>query len=117
MAGEFLVEETGRYCFAQNNGSTGTGIISGWNSCGQIWVNKNRVVEVGYSSSNTPVGCVDLNAGQRYRLDFYNRHHNANVSRSFISQPRWCFGGSGDCSPNRKFEQSQLVARKPTTLP
>lgn len=117
MAGEFLVEETGRYCFSQDNGSTGTGIISGWNSCGQIWVDKNRVVEVGYRSSNTPVGCVDLNAGQRYRLDFYNRHHNANVSRSFISQPRWCFGGSGNCSPNRKFEQSQMVAREPTTLP
>jgi len=112
MSAKFVPEDTGRYCFSQNNGSTGSGIINGWNACSQVWVNQNRVVEVGYSGSNTPVGCVDLSGGQAIRLDFFNRHHNANLGRSFKSMPRWCFGGDADCSPNRKFEQNELEALK-----
>ena len=117
MSAELVAEDTGRYCFSQDNGSTGTGIASGWNACGQVWINQSRVAEVGYNSSNTPVGCVDLTAGESYRLDLYNRHHNANLSRSFISRPRWCFGGASDCTPVRKLEQNQLKARQSTSWP
>jgi len=117
MSARFVPEDSGRYCFSQDNGATGTGIISGWNACSQIWVNKSRVVEVGYSSSNTPVGCVDLVGGQEMRLDLYNRHHNANLSRSFKSKPRWCYGGASNCAPDRKFEQNQLQAQKGKSWP
>ena len=117
MSAKFVPEDTGRYCFSQDNGSTGTGIVSGWNACGQIWVNKSRVAEVGYRSSNTPTGCVELTGGEPVRLDFYNRHHNANASRSFKSRPRWCFGGGSDCSPSRKFEQNELEALKKVKWP
>ncbi len=110
MSAEFTADATGRYCFGQDNGSTGTGIASGWNACGQVWIDKSRVAEVGYNSASQPAGCVDLNKDQSYRLDVYNRHHNANLSRSFISRPRWCFGGTSDCVPNRQFEQNELKA-------
>ena len=93
-------------------GATGTGIRSGWNACNQIWVNQQRVAEVGYQSSHTPSGCVTLAAGLPIRLDLYNRHHNANLSRSFKSSPRWCYGGASDCTPDRKFQQNELEALK-----
>ena len=114
LSAKFVPEDTGRYCFSQDNGATGTGIVSGWNSCSQVWINKSRVAEVGYHSTNTPVGCIDLVAGQPARLDLYNRFHNANLARSFQSQPRWCYGGAGDCAPYRKFEQNELEALKST---
>ena len=117
MSARFVPEDTGRYCFSQDNGATGTGIISGWNACSQVWINKSRVAEVGYNSSNTPVGCVDLVGGEEVRLDLYNRHHNANLSRSFKSRPRWCFGGASNCTPDRKFEQNQLQAQKGKSWP
>jgi len=117
MSAKFVPEDSGRYCFSQDNGATGTGIISGWNACGQIWINKSRVAEVGYQSTNTPVGCVDLTGGEAVRLDFYNRHHNANVSRSFKSKPRWCYGGASNCSPSQQFEQNQLEALEPVNWP
>ena len=117
MSAKFVPEDSGRYCFSQDNGATGTGIVSGWNACGQIWINKSRVVEVGYQSTNTPVGCIDLTADEPVRLDFYNRHHDWNVGRSFKSRPRWCFGAAGPCTPDRKFEQNQLEALKPVHWP
>ncbi len=110
MSAELTADATGRYCFGQYNGSYGWEIAEGWNACGQVWINKQRVAEVGYHSDLKPSGCVDLVKGQSYRLDIYNRHHNANLSRSFISHPTWCFGGQGDCTPDRKFEQNQLKA-------
>ncbi|MGI9274035.1 MAG: FAD-binding protein [Endozoicomonas sp.] len=108
LSGEFTAETSGRYCFSQENGSTGSGIASGWNACGQVWVDKSRVAEVGYRSDKKPQGCVDLVKGQKVRLDIYNRHHNANLSRSFISHPKWCYGGTEDCTPNRPIKQNDL---------
>lgn len=116
MSAEFLVPESGRYCFSQDIGATGTSIVTGRNACGQVWLNKSIVAEVGFNSSNTPVGCVDLDKNERYRLDFYNRHHNANVFRSFISRPKWCYGLNDDCTPDRNFEQNRLIAYEPLTL-
>jgi hypothetical protein len=110
MSSEFIADRSGRYCFAADNGATGSSIITGWNACAQVWVDKSRVAEVGYQSDNRTSGCVDMVQGQSYRLDLYNRFHNANVSRSFMSNPRWCFGGSDDCTPDRKLEQQQLKA-------
>lgn len=111
MSAQFTPTQTGTYCFAQRTGATGNGIVAGVNSCGQIWINKSIVSEVGYSSStNIPSGCVSMTAGTAYRLDIFNRHHDANLSKSFISHPRWCFGGSSTCTPDRKFEQNQLRA-------
>lgn len=111
MSAEFTPSQTGTYCFRQNTGATGNGIVQAVNSCGQIWINKSRVSEVGYSiSANTPTGCVSLTAGVPVRLDIFNRHHDANLSKSFISHPRWCFGGGSNCTPDRKFEQNQLKA-------
>jgi len=112
MSAKFVPEDTGRYCFSQDNGATGTSIVSGWNACSQVWVNKQRVSEVGYQSSNTPSGCVTLEGGVPIRLDLYNRHHNANLSRSFQSSPRWCYGGASDCTADRKFQQNELQALK-----
>lgn len=117
MSATFVAEDTGRYCFSQDNGATGTGIATGWNACSQVWVNQSRVVEQGFDSSNTRVGCVNLTADQVVRLDFYDRHHNANVSRSFIARPRWCYGGTGNCTPTRSFEQGQLTARSSLAWP
>ncbi len=117
MSAEFTADAAGRYCFSQDNGSTGTGIAQGWNACAQVWVNKNIVSEVGHDSALLRQGCVDLATNQTIRLDLYNRHHNANLSRSFISRPRWCFGGQSDCTPDRKFEQNQLKAISHENLP
>ncbi|MGI9281508.1 MAG: FAD-binding protein [Endozoicomonas sp.] len=108
LSGEFTAEASGRYCFSQDNGSTGSDIINGWNACGQVWVDKNLTAEVGYKGANKSQGCVDLVKGQSIRLDIYNRHHNANLSRSFISRPQWCFGGSENCTPDRQLEQNDL---------
>lgn len=117
MSAEFTADAAGRYCFSQDNGSTGTGIAQGWNACGQVWVNKVIVSEVGHDSALLREGCIDLQTDQTVRMDLYNRHHNANLSRSFISRPRWCFGGQDDCSPDRKFEQNQLKAISHWDLP
>ena len=97
-------------------GANGTSIVTGRNACGQVWLNKSIVAEVGFDSSNTQVGCIDLDNNERHRLDFYNRHHNANVFRSFISRPKWCYGVDSDCSPDRNFEQNRLIAYEPLTL-
>ena len=110
MSAQLTPTTTGTYCFSQNIGSTGNGIVNGVNSCGQIWINKAIVSEVGYGGSNTYTGCVSMTANTNYRLDIFNRHHDANLSKSFISHPRWCFGGSTTCTPTRKFEQNQLRA-------
>lgn len=111
MSAEFTPTATGTYCFQQNTGATGNGIVAGINACGQIWINKTIASEVGYSSSaNLPVSCRTLTAGVPVRLDIYNRHHDANLSKSYISHPRWCFGGGSNCTPDRKFEQNQLKA-------
>lgn len=117
MSAEFTADAAGRYCFSQDNGSTGTGIAQGWNACSQVWVNKNIAAEVGHDSALLRQSCVDLATNQTIRLDLYNRHHNANLSRSFISRPRWCFGGQGDCTADRKFEQNQLKAISHWDLP
>jgi hypothetical protein len=109
MSANFTPTQTGTYCFSQNIGATGNGIVDGVNSCGEVWVNKALISKVGYSSTaNINSGCVSMTAGTAYRLDIYNRHHNANLSKSFISHPRWCFGAG--CTPDRKFEQNQLKA-------
>ena len=108
LSGEFTADASGRYCFSQDNGSSGSAIASGWNACGQVWIDKSRVAEVGYNSASKPQGCVDLVKGQTIRLDLYNRHHNANLTRSFISHPKWCFGGAEDCTPNLKLKQNDL---------
>ncbi|WP_101757709.1 hypothetical protein [Oceanicoccus sp. KOV_DT_Chl] len=110
LSAEFTAPTTGRYCFSKDNGTTGTAIVPGWNSCSSTWINKQRITEVGYGASWKPVGCVDLNAGQTYRLDLYSRHHNANVSRSFISKPRYCFGGDADCTPDIPIQQRDVRA-------
>lgn len=115
FSGEFRAPATGRYCFGVDNGSPGTSIVTGRNSCSSAWINKSMVAEVGYGASpRRPSGCVDLNAGQSYRYDLYNRHHNANVSNSFASHPTWCFGGSSDCTPTQQLDQNDFIAKKDT---
>jgi hypothetical protein len=110
MSAQMTPTASGTYCFGQNIGSSGNGIVAGVNSCGQIWINKAIVSEVGYGGSNTYSGCLSMTAGTTYRLDIYDRHHDANLTKSFISHPRWCYGGSSTCTPDRKFEQNQLKA-------
>ncbi|GAB3287230.1 FAD-binding protein [Parahaliea aestuarii] len=115
FSAEFVAPATGRYCFGTDNGSPGTSIITGRNSCSSVWINKAQVAEVGYNASpRRPSGCVDMVAGQSYRYDLYNRHHNANVSNSFVSHPTWCFGGSGDCVPQQALDQNDFIAKPDT---
>lgn len=115
FSAEFVAPATGRYCFGTDNGSPGTGIVDGRNSCSNVWINKSMVAEVGYGASpRRPYGCVDMNAGQSYRFDLYNRHHNANVSNSFISHPTWCYGGGSDCVPSQALDQNDFKAKQDT---
>ncbi|MEM9257158.1 MAG: FAD-binding protein [Pseudomonadota bacterium] len=115
FSAEFVAPKTGRYCFGTDNGSPGTSIVTGRNSCSSVWINKGMVAEVGYGASpRRPAGCVDMVEGQSYRFDLYNRHHNANVSNSFASHPTWCFGGSQDCEPKQGLDQNDFIAKKDT---
>ncbi|MBN7798904.1 FAD-binding protein [Parahaliea mediterranea] len=115
FSAEFVAPATGRYCFGTDNGSPGTTIVTGRNSCSSVWINKSQVAEVGYNASpRRPAGCVDMVAGQSYRYDLYNRHHNANVSNSFVSHPSWCFGGDSDCEPVQALDQNDFIAKPDT---
>ena len=109
----FIAEKTGRYCFHQDNGASRDSGSNKVNSCGQVWVDKNLMAESGLDGINQFNGCINLTAGEETRLDFYNRHgaHNVFWMRHFKSEPRWCFGDGGDCTPNLKFQQKDLTVR------
>ena len=100
--GLFRAPTSGRYCFDVTNGSSGGGIVDGWNSCAQIWVDQVRMSEAGYNASNhAEPGCIDLSSGESYRLDLVGRYHNANVGRPFIYSTRYCVDeGGADCVPD-----------------
>lgn len=100
--GSFRAPASGRYCFDVTNGSNGGGIVNGWNSCAQIWIDQQRMSEAGYNASDhAQPGCIDLVSGQSYKIDLVGRYHNANVGRPFVYSARYCSDANGaDCQPN-----------------
>ena len=109
--GDFRAPVSGRYCFDVTNGSSGGGIVGGWNSCTQVWVAEQRMSEAGYHASNhAQPGCIDLVSGQTYRIDLVGRYHNANVGRPFIYSARYCVDeGGADCSPAKQLPLELLT--------
>lgn len=109
--GLFRAPSSGRYCFDVTNGSSGGGIIGGWNSCAQIWVDQQRMSEAGFNASDhAQPGCIDLSSGESYRLDLVGRYHNANVGRPFIYSARYCSSDTGaNCSPDKQLPLELLT--------
>lgn len=107
--GEFMVAEAGRYCFSADNGSSGSGIISGRNSCLQVWAKEQRVAEVGYNSVQQNSSCIDLEQGAN-KLDISARYHNANWWRNFKMNVKWCKASGSSCTPNQALSPQQLQA-------
>lgn len=101
--GLFRAPETGRYCFSVSNGSSGGGIVNGWNSCAQTWVDQQRMSEAGYNASNhAQPGCINLISGESYKIDLVGRYHNANVGRPFIYSTKYCSDPNGNnCTPDK----------------
>lgn len=109
--GMFKAPVTGRYCFSVSNGSEGGGIVKGWNSCAQTWVDRQRMSEAGFNAANhAQAGCMDLRSGESYKLDLVGRYHNANVGRPFIYSSKYCVNeNGGDCVPDKLIPQHRVT--------
>jgi hypothetical protein len=111
------LSEDGQHCFRIDIGATGTGIVSGKNACGQVYVDAGpgpgqattRLIETGFEAASVDANeaCLTLPAGA-YPIDIVFWYFNV-LERARL-EVRYCAGGAGPCAPDTPLTPDVLHA-------
>lgn len=115
FTGKLSLAAAGMHCFSIDIGATGTGIVTGKNACGQVYVNAGtgsgqatrRLVETGYmaESATANQACVMLPAGEQpFDIVFWY----FNIFERARLRVRHCAGGTSMCTPDQPIAASAV---------
>ncbi|MCC6998292.1 MAG: hypothetical protein IT370_26995 [Deltaproteobacteria bacterium] len=115
FTGKLSLASAGMHCFSIDIGATGTGIVTGKNACGQVYVNAGtgsgqatrRLIETGYQAESATANqaCVMLPAGEQpFDIVFWY----FNIFERARLRVRHCAGGTSMCTPDQPIAASAV---------